>query len=401
MEYLRKQPIVSLADGEMDTFIADVFTPRPAFDEIARFSDAWSTKAAEKMQEAMERKNCAVTWVQLVIDQHGLLVFLRVAKPLHLGNVKTASKVILRCLPDKQRLAAERSLRPLDEVDRDRIASWQTVASLRPAGTKRPRESDEEEEYQSLAKRAKIAESTAEPAAALLAEYYDGSSSEEEEVMAPRLMLTNGSEQPPAPNAFDPTSVWEYRVKCEGTIIIAEVGKRPERLAFRRCHHEPRRQLLLQSKVREEYKSPGMQHVVRVAMKLVKDGSMPGPGEHGRKSEFIRRCATALQALDPSEETDLKKLDSPAQALIRQALGGDMSTPYDGCLNEDCLDKETIWKTYNDALRGEPVMERNHCAHCGRLKSFGRSVNSVRDILQKAFRFENGRVLQTTALAPK
>ena len=227
MEYLREQPIVSLADGEMDTFIADVFTPRPAFDEIARFSDAWSTKAAEKMQEAMERKNCAVTWVQLVIDQHGLLVFLRVAKTLHLGNVKTASKVILRCLPDKQRLAAERSLRPLDEVDRDRIASWQTVASLRPAGTKRPRESDEEEEYQSLAKRAKIAESTAEPAAALLAEYYDGSSSEEEEVVAPRLMLTNGSEQPPAPNAFDPTSVWEYRVKCEGVIIVAEVGERP------------------------------------------------------------------------------------------------------------------------------------------------------------------------------
>ena len=45
MEYLREQPIVSLADGEMDTFIADIF----AFDEIARFSDAWSTKAAEKM----------------------------------------------------------------------------------------------------------------------------------------------------------------------------------------------------------------------------------------------------------------------------------------------------------------------------------------------------------------
>ena len=49
---------------------------------------------------------------------------------------------------------------------------------------------------------------------------------EEEEVVAPRLMLTNGSEQPPAPNAFDPTSVWEYRVKCEGVIIVAEVCAR-------------------------------------------------------------------------------------------------------------------------------------------------------------------------------
>ena len=381
MEYLREQPIVSLADGEMDTFIADVFTPRPAFDEIARFSDAWSTKAAEKMQEAMVRKNCAVTWVQLVIDQHGLLVFLRVAKPLHLGNVKTASKVILRCLPDKQRLAAERSLRPLDEVDRDRIASWQTVASLRPAGTKRPRESDEEEEYQSLAKRAKLAESTAKPAAALLAEYYDGSSREEEEVMAPRLMLTNGSEQPPAPNAFDPASVWEYRVKCEGVIIVAEVGERPERLAFRRCHHEPRRQLLLQSKVQEEYVSPGMSQVVRVAMRLAEDGSMPGPGEHGRKSEFIKRCAAALRVLDPSKETDLKKLGAQDQALIRQALGGDISTPYEGCLSEECLGEETIWETSNNASPGEPFAPMSRCARCKYPKAFGRSVNGLRDIL--------------------
>ena len=423
MQSLREQPIVSLADdAEMDTFIADIFQPRPAFDDIARFSKEWSTEAVKEMRQAMKRKNCAVTWAQLVIDQHGLLAFLRVANPLHLGNVKLAAKVLFKCLPapftNEQRCAVQKSLRPLGEVDRDRISAWQTVDSLRPAGQKRKRpckqdESEQDyrppihrphvtEEYRTLAEQAKILESNAKPMAELLAE--ESSSEEEVVLQALRLMLTDGSEQPQTlavPNILDPASVWEYRAKSEAVIIVAEAGARPERLAFRRCHHESRRQLLLQSKVREEYKSPGMQHVVRVAMKLVKDGSMPGPGEHGRKSEFIRRCATALQALDPSEETDLKKLDSPAQALIRQALGGDMSTPYDGCLNEDCLDKETIWKTYSDALRGEPVMERSHCAHCGRLKSFGRSVNSVRDILQKAFRFENGRVLQTTALVPK
>ena len=71
--------------------------------------NAFRPLTVKEMQQAMKRKNCAVTWVQLVIDQHGLLVFLRVANPLHLGDVKTASKVILRCLPDKQRLAAERS----------------------------------------------------------------------------------------------------------------------------------------------------------------------------------------------------------------------------------------------------------------------------------------------------
>ena len=386
MEYLREQPAVSLADaGVVDNFIADIFQPRPAFDDIARFSEAWSTQAAEKMQTVMKRKNCAVTWVQLVIDQHGLLVILRFGHPIILGAAKTAAKNFLRCLPDDQRLAAEQSLRPLDEVDRDRLAAWQTVESLRPAGHKRPRESDEEEEYQSLAKRAKIAESNAKPAAALLAEYYDGSSSEEEEVMAPWLMLTNGAVQrqpSTAPSILDPTSVWEHRVKCEVAIIVAEVGERPERLTFRRCHHEPRRQLLLQSRVREEYESPGMKQVVRVAMQLAEDGSMPGPGEHGRRSEFVKRCAAALRVLDPSKETDLKKLGAQDQALIRQALGGDISTPYEGCLSAECLDQETIWETSNNASPGEPFAPMSRCARCKYPKAFGRNVNSLRDILQ-------------------
>ena len=200
--------------------------------------------------------------------------------------------------------------------------------------------------------------------------------------MAPRLMLTNGSEQPPAPNAFDLTSVWEYRVKCEGVIIVAEVGERPERLAFRRCHHEPRRQLLLQSKVQEEYVSPGMSQVVRVAMRLAEDGSMPGPGEHGRRSEFIKRCAAALRVLDPSKETDLKKLGAQDQALIRQALGGDISAPCEGCLGADCLGEETIWETSNFALPGEPFAPMSPCSRCQYPKTFGRSVNSVDDILR-------------------
>ena len=113
MEYLREQPAVSLADaGVVDNFIADIFQLRPAFDDIAHFSEAWSTQAAEKMQTVMKRKNCAVTWVQLVIDQHGLLVILRFGHPIILRAAKAAAKNFLRCLPDDQRLAAEQSLRP-------------------------------------------------------------------------------------------------------------------------------------------------------------------------------------------------------------------------------------------------------------------------------------------------
>ena len=229
MQSLREQPIVSLADDvEMDTLIADIFQPRPAFDDVARFSKEWSTEAVKEMQQAMKRKNCAVTWVQLAVDQHGLLAFLRVANPLHLGNVKLAAKVLFKCLPapftNEQRCAVQKSLRPLDEVDRDQISAWQTVDSLRPAGQKRKRpckqdESEQDyrppihrphvtEEYRTLAEQAKILESNAKPMAELLAE--ESSSEEEVVLQAPRLMLTDGSEQPQTlavPNILDPASV--------------------------------------------------------------------------------------------------------------------------------------------------------------------------------------------------
>ncbi len=268
---------------------------------------------------------------------------------------------------------------------------------------------ESDDEYQSHAKRAKT-ENNAKSAAELLAELSDGSSSEEE-MAPPRLMLANGSSSaqeqimsprgaPSAlavPSLLDSAAVWEYRAKRESVIIVAEAGERPERLAYVHCNREPRRQLLLQSKVREEYESPGMPQVVRVAMQLVASGSMPGPGEygpakHGRKTEFIKRCAAALRALDPSKETELKKLGAQDQALVRKALGGDTSTPYKGCLNEDCLDKETVWETSNGALLGEPARPMSRCARCKHPNVFGRGVNSVRDILRTAMECERGRM---------
>ena len=419
MEYLREQPVVSLADTfQSQTFIADIFQPRPAFEEIARFSGAWSTQAAEKIQAAMMRKNCAVTWVQLIIDEQGLLAILRYEHPLILGDAKKAASVILKCLPKEQRLAVEQGLRPFDEVDRNRILAWQTLESLRPVSQTRECPPEQDKSDEACLDHTRMAESIL---AELLAEESDVSDSEGK-LVPPRLsaerggsaergsgaaipaMLTDGSSAKrfqdgtvksqvqtlAVPSILDPAAVWEYQAKCEAVIIVAEVGECPEQLTYIRCHRETRRQLLLRSKVKDEYERPCMKDVVRVAMQLVKDGSMPGVGEHGRKSEFIKRCATALQALDPSKETDLSKLSAEDQALIRQALGGDTSTPYDGCLTEDCLDKEPLWitryepfiGTSNLTLPGEPFMQMSRCSHCKFPKVFGRGATSIRDILQ-------------------
>ena len=112
---------------------------------------------------------------------------------------------------------------------------------------------------------------------------------------------------------------------------------------------------------------------------------MPGPGEHGRKGEFIKRCATALQALDPSQESDLKKLSAQDQAFIRQALGGvggDVITPYEGCLSDGCLDEETTWTIFDLSMPGEDAMQMSRCTRCNCPKVFGRTVHSIRDILR-------------------
>ena len=130
-----------------------------------------------------------------------------------------------------------------------------------------------------------------------------------------------------------------------------------------------------------------MVQVVRMAMKLATGGSLPKPGEHGRTDEFIRRCAAALQVLQPGKETVLAKLDAEKQYQIRQALGG-AETPYDGCMT--CLGDETVWEMPD-------VLGVSRCARCKMPKSFGRTVNSVRDIIapmmqpERGFRFLAGR----------
>jgi len=229
--------------------------------------------------------------------------------------------------------------------------------------------------------------------AELLAEMSDDSDEGEEcpiakrprlmltdEVKRPRLMLTDGAAASPSPSALpdtsDPASVWEFRAKQEATIVFAEAGARPE-LKFIRCHREERRQLLLQGRVKKEFETATLLNVVRVAMKLAKDGKIPGIGKHGRRSEFMERCSTALAALNPEAERVVARLPSEVQALICSALGGD-GPAYDGCFSEQCLDMPAAWVRVDDQL--------SRCARCKYPMSFGRTVKRLADI--QGTRFE-------------
>jgi hypothetical protein len=334
----------------------------------------------------MNRKNCAVSWVQFVMDQHGLLTIIRFKHPVILATAKTAANAILKCLPDEQRSSIHEGLRPLDELDADRIRAWATPESLRP---KRPsQEEDDEVEVFFKRRRTEDAEHPhPEPpktAAELLAEAL-ASDGEGEAVEHPRLNRGIADRLLPAESLqvtpshstaalldrFDPASVWELRVKEEATIVFAEVGTRPESLQFIRCHRESRRQLLLQYRVRQEFETATLLTVVRVAMKLAEEGTIPGIGKHGRRSEFMERCSAALAALNPEAERVAARLPSDVQALIRSALGGH-GPPYEGCFSEQCLDVPAVWVRVND--------EMVRCTRCRIPRSFGRTVKGLADV---------------------
>ena len=67
-------------------------------------------------------QKCAVSCIQIVVDHHGFLVIACFNRPVILSTAKTAVGAIFRCMPKEATYGtAEDNLRPLDEVDADRI----------------------------------------------------------------------------------------------------------------------------------------------------------------------------------------------------------------------------------------------------------------------------------------
>ena len=131
----------------------------------------------------------------------------------------------------------------------------------------------------------------------------------------------------------------------------------------------------------DEYVRPRLHHVVEIAAQLSRDGSLPTPlGEHGRRSEFISRCSKVLKAIGPEAVCKLSELDEAEASIVRQALG-EKEVPYDGCLNEECMDSETTWMDPVDlSLPGEEPLVMTRCASCKLPKSFGRSWKTLQDL---------------------
>ena len=156
MDFLREPVSVSLAElarGKHVCFAADLFRCRPPFDEIS----AWQQRAKEfrdGVTQLMARKACPLSWLAFFIDTEGALMLAAAKDKLQVNNMRSALGKTLTPLPREQQQSVADSLRPLDEVDRDRIGAWRTLASVRPKGAKRKSRYDDEQ-LDSAPKRAK------------------------------------------------------------------------------------------------------------------------------------------------------------------------------------------------------------------------------------------------------
>ena len=132
MQFLCGQFRVSLTEGtRTQTFALDLLQARPDFERITTFHQ-WSAEARVKMQEAIKRQACPVTWAAIVVDESGILLVLRFKQCIQPRNAKSAARCLMHCLPDQQQdltldEIVQKDLRPLDEVDKNRISSWKKL----------------------------------------------------------------------------------------------------------------------------------------------------------------------------------------------------------------------------------------------------------------------------------
>ena len=438
MDFLRQPLAVSLSKhsgSKHVCFAGDMFHPRPSFEEILEFKE-WVEKLQEDITKLMGRKVCPVDWLSFYIDCEGVWMLATPKSEQSVNNMRQALNTILVALPKEQRRAVEDSLRPLDELDAERLAAWKNVDDLRPKvrprqckpdllGTKNfTRDDLTDVSFTFVRPRPGDAQPPTEPPkrAPTLAEFLEENDWTEEEdeeeaqdegrggdATPPRALTLHGSatmnceaalalwtDPSQAMSSWTTENTWAARAQTQATIIIASAGVAPQ-LTYIRCHREARRHQLLARKLGEQYATPGMLQAVEVAADLAREGALPGyDGPRGRKSEFLRRCVDVVKEMNPSAETDITRLPEAGQAAIRRALAQE-GEPYEGCLTESCLDEETTWVTRDLSMpHDEKPVYLSRCSRCGCPKTFGRTFHDLKSAMRPTLKRERAALMPKT-----
>ena len=261
---------------------------------------------AQSMAKLMSRKASPISGASFIIDGVGACLLVSTSKRVQVQNARSAIDTVIAALPDAERLSVEKSIRPLDELDKCRIDDWFLAAPLKTCS------------------RTPTAAAPVLTRASSAREMLDALSDSEDDAPAAPLMLTDAATESQiagvvavAGQSSADGEVWKDGLRSMAVVVVCSAGSL-DALSFARCHTEERRIALL---LRNLSGQQNLVDVARTALRLSVDGSLPPfNAARNRKAEFLKRCAEALARHDPSAIRGPKELDERQQRLLALAL---------------------------------------------------------------------------------
>ena len=314
-------PKLHLTEGSSkhSCFMADLFEPRPEWGAMLAYQETM-TRIQASVAKLAARESCPFQCLGIYIDSRGACVVATTKIEMQLCNVRSALSTVLQPLDIYEggaqvtsRKRVEKSIRPLDALDKIRLDEWKTVAQLRPPFPKTPKPEKPTPPHTNLREFLAACESSSED---------DG---------PPILAIEDGMVEPACPDAALSErelamyqeghrlafAKWVESVHRAGTVCMLSVGQLLD-LSYIACHREERRVQFLVAMLKTQ---PDLAETCTLAAELARESLLPQPcGARARKAEFLKRCQAALKMKNPLAELGVSKLPCEDQRTIALAL---------------------------------------------------------------------------------
>ena len=306
-------------------FIAELFEPRPDWNAMVAYRDNIVALQAV-VEEIASRERCPFAQLGIYIDEQGACLLATAKVEMQLCHARSGLSTLLQPLDTYEtgarvtsRKRMEKSIRPLDALDKVRLDAWSTVGQLRPPFPKTPRPERPTPPDTNLKD--------------FLAAIQNEESDDEDD--GPRMLaIQDGMVEPPRPDAAMSDgelamyregyeyafAKWRQNVHCSSIVVMLSVGALTD-LTYIACHREERRVQFIVAKLKQ---LPDLAETCTLAAELTREGLLPQlSGARARKAEFLKRCQAALAIKNPLAELDVKKLPRQDQRTVALALEPD------------------------------------------------------------------------------
>ena len=147
MEFLARVPSMQLVECATKhmCFYAELFEPRPEWAAMSAYRDTM-VALQSFVEEIASRERCPFAHLGIYIDQQGACLLATAKVEMQLCHARSGLSTLLQPLDTYEKGARvtsrkrmEKSIRPLDALDKIRLDEWKTVAQLRPPFPKAPK----------------------------------------------------------------------------------------------------------------------------------------------------------------------------------------------------------------------------------------------------------------------